>query len=329
VRGLRQGSTAPQSHSNALVSARLRRAAIVQIAGVLLVLMVICLGASGCNRAGAQRVSPPPAPSPQRQRIVSLAPNFTETLFALGLGDQVVGRTQFCRYPKEARRIEEVGPYGKPNIERVLALSPTLVIAESAQIAPHKATLESAGVRLLVIDCKRVALIPDMITQIGNATGVGDRARALARQWVARRDAVLARTKTVPASKRPLVMVDLWEDPLMVAGPGSFVDELIQMAGGRNVAFDAKKNWAGFSVEAVVNRKPDVIIRAFMGSDAENASATVRDWSAMPGLATVRVYTPDDIHPDLLLQPGIRTVDALEKLARLLHPNLFETKHSR
>jgi iron complex transport system substrate-binding protein len=120
-----------------------------------------------------------------------------------------------------------------------------------------------------------------------------------------------------------MVMVDLWEDPLMVAGPGSFVDEMIHLAGGRNVAFDAKKNWATFSVEAVVARKPAVIIRAFMGSDAENAAAKLRDWAAMPGLEKARIYGPDDIAPDLLLQPGVRTVDALEKLAAILHPELF------
>ena len=291
-------------------------------AAVLVIVAASVCG--GCGRVGAQRPLPEPAVTAKpRPRIVSLAPNFTETLFGLGLGDCVVGRTEFCLYPEEALNVESVGPYGKPNFERLLALAPDLVIAESTQIEGHKAMLDKAGIRVAVIDCKRVDLIPPMITQMGQATGVDERADALVREWMARRDAVATKTADLPAAARPTVMVDLWEDPLMVAGPGSFVDELIQLAGGRNVAFDATKNWATFSVEAVVNRKLDVIVRAFMGSDAENEAAKLLDWNAMPGLEQMRLYGADDINPDLLLQPGLRTVDALEKLGAILHPELF------
>lgn len=291
----------------------------------LIVLLAVAVAAgvfAGC-RSTPSGPAAAPEHSPRSLRIVSLAPNFTEVLFALGLGDQVVGRTEFCRYPEEARRIEVVGPYLRPNFERVIALAPDLLFAESGEVAGHKKMLENAGITLVIIDCKSLELVPMMIMRIGEATGATKQAEALVREWTSRRDRVVSKTSHLPLAARPLVMVDLWEDPLMVAGPGSFVDELIQLAGGRNVAFDAKRNWATFSVEAVVNRKPDVILRAFMGTDAQNQSAPLQDWNAMPGLEKTRVYGPRDISPDILLQPGLRTVDALEKLAGILHPELF------
>jgi len=295
---------------------------------IALLLAAALVAGSGCrsNRSGPAAAT---ESLPRSLRIVSLAPNFTEILFALDIGDCVVGRTEFCRYPEEARRIEVVGPYLRPNFERVIALAPHLVIAESGEVAGHEKMLKNAGIQVVVIDCKHLELIPAMIMRIGEATRATERAQALVREWTARRDRIASKTAPLPLAARPVVMVDLWEDPLMVAGPGSFVDELIQLAGGRNVAFDAKRNWAAFSVEAVVNRKPDVIVRAFMGSDADNRAAPLQDWNAMPGLEKTRVYGPNEIAPDILLQPGLRTVDALEKLAGILHPKLFPNRLPR
>ncbi len=293
----------------------------------LIALLAIAVTASaftGCRpNSSGPAAAPTLEPSPHSLRVVSLAPNFTEILFALGLGDSVVGRTEFCRHPKEACAVEAVGPYLRPNFERVIALAPDVVIAESAEVAGHERMLRNAGIRVVVIDCKRLELIPAMIMRIGEASGASKQAEAIVRRWTSRRDRIASKTAPLPLAARPVVMVDLWEDPLMVAGPGSFVEQLIQLAGGRNVAFDAKRNWAAFSVEAVLNRKPDVIVRAFMGSDADNQAAPLQDWHAMPGLEKTRVYGPNDIPPDILLQPGLRTVDALEKLAAILHPDLF------
>lgn len=255
-------------------------------------------------------LSHPPA------RIISTAPSNTEILFALGLGDKVVGVTDSCDYPPEAKTKPKVGAV-ELDYERIVAMSPDLVVAVGSLQRQAISRLSELGVAVLAVDPKSIDGVLRAITLIGRATGAQDRASRLVGELRGRIDRVAQKLARLTQSERPRVFVEIWGEPLMTAGPGTFVDELVSAAGGRNIAHDADGEWPVFSAEAVIERDPDVVIL----TNFNKAEALARRaWQGISAYRTGRVY---EVNPDLLVRPGPRLVDGLETLAALLHPELF------
>jgi len=205
-------------------------------------------------------------------RIVSVAPSVTEMLFALGLGDSIVGATDYCDYPARARQIERVGGLGSPNVEKLLALSPDLVIATDFE---HK-------------------YVPKLLQQAG--------------------------IKSAPAQdRRRRVFVEISNDPIITAGAGSFVDELITRAGGVNVAGGLSQAYPIINPEMVIEWNPDVIIICYMSQGGQGAGALARriGWGDIAAVRQGRIIR--DISNDLLLRPGPRLIEGVEVLARRLY----------
>ncbi len=242
-------------------------------------------------------------------RIVSLAPSNTEILFALGLADKVVGATSACDYPEAAKKVDKVGDYNI-NIEAVVAKRPDLVVAVADLQMPVIQKLRELKLKVIAVNPRTLEEVFHAIGVIGDASGAGDVARRIVDGLRARVAAVELKAATIPADSRPRVFVEIWNDPLMTAGAGTFVDDLVRRAGGRNIVGHIE-GWPQISPETVISAHTDVIILTCFNRAEVMAR---REWRKVPAVAEGRVF---EIHPDLIVRPGPRLVDGLEALACL------------
>jgi iron complex transport system substrate-binding protein len=257
-----------------------------------------------------------PAPP---ERIVSLVPSVTEILFAIGARDVLVGVTDFCDYPPEARRKAHVGDMLNPNLEALITLKPDLVVAtRSGNREETFDQLGRLGIAVYLVDPVSVGDVLRLVAGLGEVTGRLDGAQAVTAEFDRRVAAVRERVAGRP---RPRVLYVLWPEPLIVPGRGSLVSELISLAGGESVTADQGPGYPRMSLEAAVGRAPEVIILARHG--AGTGPAAREQWQrleSLPAIRSGRLYVADG---DLLHRYGPRVVDGLELLARLIHPEVF------
>jgi iron complex transport system substrate-binding protein len=254
----------------------------------------------------------------QARRIVALAPSVTETLFAVGAGADVVGVSDLSDYPAEAKRIDRVGSYMKPNIEVVVAHRPDLVIAvPSPGNREAVEALMNLGLRVVVVEeGPTLADVLAAIRKIGDEAGRSESARALTSRIAEQVEAVRRRVAPLPP-RRTLMIVG--ENPLVAAGGENLLDELLTAAGARNVAA-ALGRWPRLSVEFLVSSAPEVIIDSSMGDESGDDLSFYEGL----GLEAVRAKRLYAIRIDEVLRPGPRVGDGLEKLVRLVHPEAFD-----
>ena len=260
------------------------------------------------------------------QRIVSTAPSATEMLYALGLGDRVVGVTTFCHYPPEAARKPKIGDYLHPSIEAIAGLRPDLVVSESSGVR-HAERLSALHLNVLEIDDATLAGIYDSIRRIGQAAGVAARADAVCAGMRAQFDAIRAGVAHLPR-RRVLFLVGRTPgriEDLVAAGRASHLDELLEIAGGENVFRDSIAAYAKIPLEELLARNPEVIVD--MGEMSETVGVTdaqkravVELWNRYPALAAVRQHRVYAVASDIFVVPGPRVVDAARALARMFHP---------
>ena len=255
------------------------------------------------------------------QRIVSLSPSDTEILFALGLGDKVVGVTEYCDYPPEAKNIASIGGFSNPNIEQIVALSPDLILGDSIQKDNIIPQLEAKGLTVFGIDPKNINEVLQSITLIGDITGAKDAATNLVSQMQSQINAIVNKTKDLTNEQKPGVYYIVWHEPIMVAGSATLEDELINLAGGINLGGNLG-SYYDLSLETILEANPDVlIISSDMGTDATLnyvlAESRLNETSA---LQNNRVYGVDT---NLSGRTGPRIVQGLLEFARCIHPELF------
>jgi iron complex transport system substrate-binding protein len=255
------------------------------------------------------------------QRIISVAPSITETLFALGLGDRVVGVSSYCKYPPEALKKEKIGGYVNPSLEKIVALKPDLVVAiAEGDLKAFVDKLAGLKIPVFIVNPADVFGVLTSIQNIGKATYSSRAAQKLTRTMEERIRAVQKKTQGRP---RPRVLQVLSMDPLLSVGKGTFVDDLIRLGGGRNVAEDAAGKYPRLSMEEVLAQNPEVILLASMNSQDEMAEER-RYWQRWKTLAAARNGRIHAIDSDLILRPSPRIVDGLEEVARAIHPGAFQ-----
>ncbi len=255
----------------------------------------------------------------QPESIVSLAPSSTEILFALDLGDKVIGVTEVCDYPQEALAIEKMGGFQGVDVEKIIAADPDLIIADSLTTKEVVEQLESLGFPVLAIRAASVEEMLEHIELIGKAANVNEKADEVIAGLRARIDAVSQKVQDINEEDRPLVFYEVWHDALMSVGPNTFIHDVIEIAGGRSATADATTDWPVVDLENLLASNPDVLILGHVGQTPEEAKARP-NWQSVNAVKNDRVYT---INPDLFSRPGPRLVDALEEVAKLLHPDLF------
>jgi iron complex transport system substrate-binding protein len=249
------------------------------------------------------------------QRIVSLTPALTEILFAVGAGDRVVGVTQYCDYPPEAKAKPKVGGYVNPSVETTLALKPDLVVVSPGPGNRDAAlAMRRAGLRLEIVPAETLDDSLAAIEAVGRLAGAEAAGRELAAHVRARLDAVARRVAGAP---RVPTLFCIQTDPIIAAGKGTLPSQLLELAGGINVV--GMTRYPRLDVEAVAGAKPDLILQARMdlaAGDAHVEESFWKRWPTIPAVANGRVVVLPD---DLTLRPGPRVADAVEELAAILH----------
>ncbi len=264
--------------------------------------------------------SPQELRTPAAKRIVSLAPSVTETLFAVGAGEEVVGVSELSDFPPEARRVDRVGSYLKPNVEAVVAHRPDVVIAVPSP-GNREAVESLAELGLQVVVVEEGPTLDDIFASIERIANEAGRP-AMGRELIVRlRNQVEAVRRRVAPLRRVRVLMIVGENPLIAVGDQNLLDELLRFAGAQNVAAGLGR-WPRLSVELLVKSSPEVIVDSSMGDEAGGAGSFYDDL----GLAAAgngRVYT---IRIDEVLRPGPRVGEGLERLARLIHPEAFDAE---
>jgi iron complex transport system substrate-binding protein len=274
-----------------------------------------------------REVTIPAAP----RRVISLTPANTEILFAIGAGDRVVGVTTWCNFPAEARTRAKVGGFAATTIhlETLVALQPDLVVAGDETQRQVIESVARLGFPVLAVKVRDFPALYTVTEQLGRLCEAGPAAAALVAGLRRRVDDVVARSAGIPADRRPRVYWEVFDAPVMSAGRGSMIGQLIELAGGVNVFADVREEYPQVSTEAVVARAPEVILGPDMIDGGALTVARLRarpGWSAIPAVRTGRVHV---LPADPTSRPGPRLVDGLELVAAVLYPPLPSNAEGR
>ena len=264
------------------------------------------------------------------QRIVSLSPSNTEIVYALGLGDKLVGNTTYCDYPAAAKDKPKIGGYSTVEVEKIVALKPDLILASNIHMAKVVPQLINLGLPVFVLDPRTLPDILDSITLAGKVMNAQAKAREVVKSMQDRIDAVKAKTANLPDAQRVRTLMLIWHDPPMTVGPNTFMYELVQLSGGTSVSKGMANGFPTMGLESIISSDPQVVITTGMGG-ANNL--TLQYMLSEPRLKDIparkitaefpngRVY---EVNQDWTNRMGPRVVDGLEAIARLIHPELFK-----
>ena len=258
------------------------------------------------------------------ETIVSLSPGHTEIVFALGLEDRLVGVTEFCDYPEAANDKPKIGGFSTVDIERVVGIQPDLILAANIHKKEVIPELERLGLTVICLDPTTLEEVLEAITLVGKCSGQEEKASQLVTGMGDRIKAITDKTSNLTQAERPRVFYTLWHKPPMTVGSDTRIHELIELAGGINIAQGLGKGYPTMSLSAVIIANPQVIV-AGTGHGAGKDS-TFHFVETEPGLRNTyaringQVYK---INTDLVGRPGPRMVDGLEQMAKVIHPEIF------
>jgi ABC-type Fe3+-hydroxamate transport system substrate-binding protein len=258
-------------------------------------------------------------------RIVSTSPSITETLFALGLGSRVVGVSNYCRFPPEANALPKVGTFLRPDPELIARLAPTLVVVHAGPGNTAK-QLSTLRIPFVTVDRGTLSSVFSTIRTIGKAAGAPERAAALTSSLDARLDRIRVRVAGRPPQKVLIIMgrrAGTLTD-LIAVGPGSYLHDLLAIAGGVNVLAKSSLDYPRISMESIIRLDPDVVIDAGdMGDTPEDRErrrvTTEALWAAQKTVRAARTGRVHAVTSDIFVVPGPRVVEAAEAMARWLH----------
>lgn len=257
------------------------------------------------------------------RRIVSLAPAITESLFALGLADKVVGVTNYCDYPAEAATKPKIGGFSTPNVELVVVAEPDLVLASTIN-ANYVPQLENAGLTVVTVESLNLEEVLDNIRLIGRVSGAAEAADSLTADMRQRIDSITAKLSGLAEEQKPAVYFEIWPDPLTTGGSKSFVNSLITTAGGRNIAGDVARDWVNLSPEMVLARNPQVAILCHHGSSLQTVEEFKNrtGWGQVSAIRNNRIGLVSD--ENTVVRTGPRVIEGFEFIAKLVHPDLIK-----
>jgi iron complex transport system substrate-binding protein len=277
----------------------------------ILIVISIILGTS--SSVSADLASPP-------KRIVSLAPSMTEILYALGLGENIVGVTTFCDYPEEAKKKPKIGGMSNPSLEAVISLKPDIVVMTTdGNPKEFEERLRSLKVHTYVSTPRRLAELPQGIRELGRALNVKDNANRLAMEienGINHYKSGHAAFRTPPSALGKKILFIVWPEPLIVAGPGTVIDDAVTLLRYENIAATAKTAYPKYSIEEVIRQAPDVIlIGKGSGMDMQAVSQGIlQRLAAVPAVKNGKIC----FMSDSLYRLGPRVVNGIEELAECL-----------
>jgi iron complex transport system substrate-binding protein len=286
------------------------------LAWVLAGTLSISLPAAACARTvkdqTGRNVNVPNKP----HRLVSLAPNITEIVYALGLGKELVGDTDYCDFPPEAKNKLHVGTMVNPSLERIVALKPDLALGTPEANRRETADqLERLGIPLYGVTASTLVGTLASIEDLGRILGRAAEAESLVREMQARIDRV---EKRIEGQPKPKVLFVVWYRPLITVGPNTFIADVIRAAGGTPIGENLKGEWPRLTLEELLPQNPDVILLP----KTESFSPSTEEFQSLPGWKDLRAVKERRMYfvSEAIERPGPRLVDALEELANILHP---------
>lgn len=310
-----------------------------QKTGCVLLLLLLMAGLAGC-----QKIQPQPQANDnqgvaypmaitddagrvvtldkQPLRIVSLSPSHTEVLFALGLGDRIVGVTTYCDYPEEALDKPKIGGFSTPSVEKIIEARPDMVLAGDMHQQAVTA-LEAVNIKVLVFSPNTMEEIFSTITAIGRAAGEQQTTQNLVGSLQQRVSGVAAKIAQAQGPK-PRVFYEVWHEPLMSASQNTLIGELITLSGGENIIGASADLYPMINEEIILDKNPDIMMHSYGHGDNENP--TVEQILNRPGwqhLNFVQNKKVVGLEANLVNRYGPRSVDALELVAQAIHPELF------
>ncbi len=250
------------------------------------------------------------------ERIVSFAPSLTEMVYALGAGDRLVGVTSWCTFPPQARSKTVVGDFSNPNWERIVSLRPDLVILVAGERSPILSRLRALGIPAAAFRSESVDDVTSDAGTLGRLLGREAASDSLVALILSGLDSLRMQVAGVPPADRPRVFAEISDRPLVTAGPGSFLGQLIELAGGTNVAGRVGEPYAAVDPETVVRGRPDVILVLHPDPSPDEVRRRL-GWSSVPAVRNGRIVTGLDL--DLVLRPGPRLAQAARKLHEVIY----------
>lgn len=262
------------------------------------------------------------------ERIISLTPATTELLFAIGAGKQIIGATKNCNYPAETENLNRVGGGTLQSLSRetIVGLQPDLVLCKWDNHQPLMEMLSEFHIPCLAIGAENLEELYVETVMLGNVTGHAEEAATLVSQMKSRVDRLTSRIKQIPDGKRRKVFYQVWDDPLMTAGPNSFIGETLRLAGLDNIFFDATTSYPRVSDEVMVSRNPDVIITPSTHASKVSVDKILnrQGWAEIKAVQEKQVYIIDG---DQISRCGPRLLDAMEEIIRVSYPDLVTAEH--
>ncbi len=290
---------------------------------VFVLAIVLALSVNHNNQDKTSKLPPAEARNAP-VRIVSLAPNITEILFAMGLGEKVVAVSSDSDWPDQTATMEKVGTFWRPNTEAVIAARPDLVIALAFE--QQRAVVESLSrlnYPVLTLKLDKIEELPAAIQKIGLATGCGQQADELTKKIDGQLQGLKSRLHSTENVK---VLWVIQPEPLRVAGRNTFVNQLIELAGGENAVGPTIQQYPLLGTEGILRCAPQAIIQSAMTTDnlprqQQAAEAFWSKWPDLPAVKNNKIYV---VESDTVLRLGPRLPQGVELIARCLHPNVFK-----
>jgi iron complex transport system substrate-binding protein len=290
----------------------------ILISFIIVLLAIFCSDIS-CAHTVTDEIGRSVNITPAPQRIVSLAPGITEILFALGLDDKIAGVTTFCDWPAAAGTKPRIGGFTNPSIEKIVFLKPDLIIATAD--GNRKDTvrqLERIGLPVYVTNPSDTNGILKSIVHIGEITNRKQNAGELAEKLQKRLNNI---TRQIRHKGKPRVFFQIGLDPVITAGKGTLINEVIERAGGVNVAGLDTARYPRYSAEGIMGAAPEIILFAPMVNDKEFTTGKIF-WQKFRGVPAVKNNKIYPINTDLISRASPRIVDAIEKMALIFHPEI-------
>jgi len=257
------------------------------------------------------------------EKVVSLAPNATEIIFALGKGDKLAGRTDYCTYPEDAKKVQSVGDLMNINYEKLMEIQPDIVITSPMTLEETRKKIADLGIKVLVIDnTQSFDATYNIIEQIGKMLNANQKSSEIVSSMKEKVESV--KKKVAGADKlKVYYLVSYGESGDYTAGKGTFIDSMTEIAGGVNIANDVD-SWSKYSVEKIIEKDPDIIIYSESPDNPINNKESIMAANGYKDIKAVKEGKVMPIDSDLVEIQGPRLADGLEALAKIIHPELYK-----
>ena len=253
-----------------------------------------------------------------QERYIVMSPEIAEILATLGVSDRIVGITAECDYPPELHTKEIIGNFGQFNLERILSLNPTIVFTTSLEQSEITEQLNRLNITTHQFYPRNTEDLIDLIRSLGEITGTETRADSLEKSLQAGFEQLTTHSSQLTAHNKPRVYIEIYGNPIMSADNSSYLGQLLVYSGAENIFPELIRDYARVNAEDVVQLNPDVIILTYPGITAEDVRNR-RGWSGINAIQNGRIYTIDDVNPDLILRAGPRNIEGIKRLIEVIY----------